>query len=364
MSFKLLDLFEVKFLTSNNLSDRKIINDIKVHSILNINKNIRKQFILYVSTYYKNYTCINVFKKYYNKDKMWTSNIIQYISSFCLSKEISKIYSWEDLENNILVDNNYFLINETNENSILSSDYNFYINLKNHYISFTPEKESELENKLWGKTYHMDEIIWHVVLSNLVASTFGTGINELEFRCKDFTLCSSYNIFYPCYNDKSIIYNKFVKNKLVYCDNCNINLKIENNKLYNNPDFGDLCQYCFKEKKKKEIFRKINIITKLNLVGKKILFQKELENTKKFLKNYLIKKIPNDKKIELYKKITENVILNKKKKNSCSICLEEMEENIYAGSCGHCFHERCYFSLSSNKCPLCRVTCNFKKLYL
>jgi len=40
MSFKLLDLFEVKFLTSNNLSDRKIINDIKVHSILNINKKL------------------------------------------------------------------------------------------------------------------------------------------------------------------------------------------------------------------------------------------------------------------------------------------------------------------------------------
>ena len=50
--------------------------------------------------------------------------------------------------------------------------------------------------------------------------------------------------------------------------------------------------------------------------------------------------------------------------DNCSICLENMEEDIYSGSCGHCFHEKCILSMKNEECPLCRISTNFFKIYL
>ena len=39
MNLKLTDLFEIKYIGSQNIEDRKIIEKIEVHNILNLNKN-------------------------------------------------------------------------------------------------------------------------------------------------------------------------------------------------------------------------------------------------------------------------------------------------------------------------------------
>ena len=59
-----------------------------------------------------------------------------------------------------------------------------------------------------------------------------------------------------------------------------------------------------------------------------------------------------------------NNTYQKVKRNTCCVCLEEMNDDIYAGSCGHCIHGSCYFRLETSQCPVCRKVGNFKKLHL
>ena len=53
----------------------------------------------------------------------------------------------------------------------------------------------------------------------------------------------------------------------------------------------------------------------------------------------------------------------REKKNECCVCLEEMTDDIYAGSCGHCFHQKCIDNLVGNKSPVCRTKTSFQKLH-
>lgn len=50
-----------------------------------------------------------------------------------------------------------------------------------------------------------------------------------------------------------------------------------------------------------------------------------------------------------------NVIINRRKKNSCCICLSKfkLDCSVRVLKCGHCFHEAC-FSRWQKSCPLCR----------
>ena len=98
--------------------------------------------------------------------------------------------------------------------------------------------------------------------------------------------------------------------------------------------------------------------------GRAELFKKKLAETRKFLEKNSIIEFSPQKKYDLIKKLTNNILTVKTKKYECAICLEEMTHDIYAGSCGHCFHASCYFMLENNKCPLCRKITLFKKLHL
>jgi len=369
MTLKLIDLFETKFIGEQNIEYIELFKNIEVHPILNIIPEIRKQFILLVSIYHNNLFVINIFKKLY-KNKEWKLDKLQYINSFCLSPSFENKYNWKDLENpeflkNNTIDEGYFIINESYDRSILQEDYDFYIDLKNRYQHLSDYILTNLSNKIWGRTYNNNDIVWQVLLGNIITMLCGSGINELQFRSSYFKNINLMNLYYPNYNKNSIIYKNFTLNKMGICENCEVTCKMETGLMWNYPNYGDLCSICYNEKIEREKYRKDYFIRFIRSLGRRELFKKELENTKEFLKNNVSADLTNDQKYILMKKINENMLNSKKRYiMECSVCLEEMIHNIYAGNCGHCLHELCYFKLDSNKCPLCRKISNFKKLHI
>ena len=360
MTLKLIDLFEIRYVSTKNIEDREVIKNLEVHDVLNVNKEIRNQFVLMISTYFKNLQVIHIFKKFFNKEKMWCSNKLQYLNSFCISKTADNKVDWKRINDRL--DNDYFIIDESYERSILSEDYDFYIDIKSHFLHFSPENELELQKKVWGKTYNPRSIKWQIVLSNCLTTLYGSGIEDLNFRCKDFKFGNLCNTYFKSYNPESIVFKKFVNDKLVYCDSCHLSKKISD-KFYNHPNYGDICQTCFKYKKHKEQYRKDYFLRYMKSVGSRTIFKRELEKTHKFLKNYKIIDLNTEQKYKLMLEINKN-IQKREKKNECCVCLEEMTDDIYAGSCGHCLHSSCYFRLNSSQCPMCRKVGNFKKLHL
>ena len=100
-------------------------------------------------------------------------------------------------------------------------------------------------------------------------------------------------------------------------------------------------------------------------LGKRVIFKIDLEKTKKVLEKIGEIKLNDTVKYNIMKKINNNILKSQEKNiMECCVCLEEMTSNIYAGSCGHCLHDVCYFKLNSNKCPMCRKEGYFRKLHL
>ena len=170
MTLKLIDLFDIKYISLNNVIDKIKFNSIEVHEILNINPEIRKQFILLVSTYMKNLYVIHIFKKFKKNDNGMSLNKLQYINSFSLSNIIENSTNWRDIDKRIKnIDEDFFIIDESYDKSILTEDYDFYTEIKNNFKYFTSTCLNELEKKNGG-THHSDSILWQVILSNTVTS--------------------------------------------------------------------------------------------------------------------------------------------------------------------------------------------------
>ena len=368
MTLKLIDLFEIKFIGDQNIEDKEIVENIDSHSILNVDENIRNQFMLLISTYHKNLFVVNIFKKYY-KNGDWSNLKGQYLNSFCLSKSCENKYVWKNLEDNEFLKNNeidesYFVIDDTYNHSILSDDYDLYINLKSRYYFFNDELYNDVSKKAWGRTYHVDNIKWQVFLYNTVIGIYGSGINEINFRTKTFKKMQIKDLYFPNFNEESIIYKKFSLNRMGVCDNCEDTVNL-NFRMWHNPHYGDLCSYCFNEKESRESFRKDYFKRYIKSLGKRVTFKIELEKTKKILEKLGEINLSDAEKYQMVKKINKNIVKSKDRNvMECCVCLEEMTSNIYASSCGHCLHDICYFKLNSNKCPLCRKEGHFRKLHL
>lgn len=368
MTIKLIDLFEIKFIGDQNIEDKEHFNNIYVHSILDLDSKIREQFLLIISTYHKNLFVVNVFKKFY-KDGEWSNLKGQYLNSFCLSKNCDNQYTWISLEDEEFIKSNeieegYFVIDDSYNHSILSDDYDLYINLKSRYYFLTQDLDNDICEKAWGRTYHFDSIKWQIFLYNLVIGVYGSGINELNFRSKTFKKIIVKDLYFPNFNENSLIYKKFSINRLAVCDNCEDTINLNYN-LWHNSKYGDLCQYCFSEKESREKYRKQYFKRYIKSLGKRVIFKIELDKTKKILEGIGDLKLNDTAKYNIMKKINDNILKSQDRNvMECCVCLEEMTSNIYAGSCGHCLHDICYFKLNSNKCPMCRKEGYFRKLHL
>lgn len=368
MTLKLIDLFETKFIGGQNIEDKKIFEKLNVHSLLNLDSKIREQFLLIISTFHKNLFVVNVFKKHYNEGD-WSNLRGQYLNSFCLSSLVDNEYDWKNLEDKDFLENNeideeYFIIDDSYNHSILSDDYNLYISLKSRYFHLTKDFDRDICQKAWGRTYHFDNINWQIILFNLLIGLYGSGINEINFRSKTFEKKNVMNLYFPNFDGESIIYKNYSENRLGVCDNCDDTIGL-NYDMWHNPKYGDLCQYCFKEKESRENYRHLFIKRYIRSIGKRIIFKIDLEKTKKRLEEIGSIELDDKSKYNLMKKINKNMLESKDRKvMECCVCLEEMRSDIYAGSCGHCLHDICYFKLNSNQCPLCRKVTYFKKLHL
>ena len=152
----------------------------------------------------------------------------------------------------------------------------------------------------------------------------------------------------------------------IECDMCRVNV----NEFYHNFVFGDLCEECFKKKKETDENRIKNIKKLMLLEGKKIVFQKKVQETRDYLNKIGKLRTPNKKTRDKILKGAFDDLLKMKKSSElqCGICLGDLVFNgdkaISSGTCGHCFHTECLNHLTTNECPLCRETTLFFNLFL
>ena len=94
------------------------------------------------------------------------------------------------------------------------------------------------------------------------------------------------------------------------------------NTFYHNHNYGDICQECYNEKKKLEE-KKIKTIKSLILLqGKRVVFSKMLEQTKKYLKNNKIKSLNLKQKLVQCNNINKTLLEQKECIPTCKICFE------------------------------------------
>ena len=99
--------------------------------------------------------------------------------------------------------------------------------------------------------------------------------------------------------------------------------------------------------------------------GKKIMFKKDLIRTINYLKNNKIIPLSIEKKYEILNNVKNSLINTIDSCESlCGICLLPLNNELYGGNCGHCFHKNCLDLWYKQECPTCRMPSNFVKLYI
>ena len=63
------------------------------------------------------------------------------------------------------------------------------------------------------------------------------------------------------------------------------------------------------------------------------------------------------------KNINKEVSKSNLKDNvTCPVCLDVLNKDLSSNTCGHCFHTECVKNM--DKCPVCRSSADFFKIYL
>ena len=341
-------------------------------------KNIKIKFVK------TEYIQIHLFqKKFDDNDK------IKYISTFFFNDKIKIEDCFDitkdnlgkfDLDENILnqLKSNKFVSN-LNLNKLTNIEY-YYTNNHRNYNDIDPinnyiDKFDILDNYLInnidkimsGFYLNLTDIKFQLILRQLITIYIGHYGNFIKLlNYKEFKLGSTLSHYFNYDKDNSDIFeNLLITNLIIECDKCNIyKTKIYDDLFYHNDIGGDLCSKCYNEKIN-EFNEKIKYIkNRILRIGKIELFKKEIIKTREFLKN---------KKFKCKKKNYYSMLENMNKKlveinsnhNTCTICYENLTENIHVGSkCGHCFHQRCIDNSNSDICQICRVKTEFVKLYL
>ena len=109
---------------------------------------------------------------------------------------------------------------------------------------------------------------------------------------------------------------------------------------------------------------KNKILLKNELKIKKELKIKEIYINQLSNQNNYFKKVINESKIcqKKYKNICKYLLkINNSNLSDevCSICLCNLENNVFTLPCKHSFHFDCYLNIQNNICPLCRKDNNF-----
>ena len=82
--------------------------------------------------------------------------------------------------------------------------------------------------------------------------------------------------------------------------------------------------------------------------GEFVKYSKKHEKSKSHLENKLV--WMNEYICPYFVKEQRNTSEN------CSICLLELDDNLYITECNHLYHRKCFIKCKTNICPLCRTT--------
>ena len=354
----------------NKLYDMEYSEDVEFLSTIVINKRARCQAIYDWENFYEGKDFIHDMYKKNEGD---------------LGEQIDPINiqyrSPPDFNQEIIEQSNINTISESDLNEIVLNNFLFY---KNYYIDFHDsiftrpyincytnilytQMLDDLYRSKSGLWFNEHDIRWQFSLRATILHNSNFDLNILDYTYKCFELVNV-NRFYingQLYS-KNQLTNKANENLKFECDICHINL---DKYAFSNINIGDLCIDCYYNKKLQFKLR-IEHLKKVMLIpGRQAVFKKECEKTRRFLETITIQKLEKDKLDTL----TRNVINELNKYNmsrsgnfmECPICLDSMCKNdILFGSCGHCFHANCILTMGTNKCPVCRTTTEFNKLYL
>ena len=356
----------------NEIEDK--ISKIIPHSIIDL--NFLNQFLLYVFLDKEDeYLIMRLYKKTYDYErKIWENKDLVYLTSCKLnfSPPENDIYNVDNVEDKNFIEQNNIDLDTIDFHTyypydILEEDYQFYNENKYTRLTIDEDFEKQTIESSWGYESNYKDIKWMINLENTINSNYGGEFDILfKLRSSSFKKTNFIDCYYKNFDGNSLVYQKINSSVTFICDLCkNTFNDLFKTELWHNPIFGDLCHYCLGEKKYKEIFRKTILKKKMLNEGKKRVFEKELIKTKLFLaKNKLPEINPINKEIFIKKILNNTVNIINKKEYNCSICLDKMEDEIYSGNCGHCFHKKCVLSLPEEKCPLCRKYTKFFKLFL
>lgn len=252
-------------------------------------------------------------------------------------------------------------IYELEEHNIRLEDYASYIN-----IFRNPQKYNFMVENFWGETVSHLNIDWIITIESIMKKCYGGTFEEDDipdfYTFKNNTLNQ---IYYPESKESDILF-KYLQDLSIYkCDWCNCyfgkNQKEKN--VWHNSEYGDICNSCYL-KIKKDYFLKLNENRKnILLRARKRLFRFEVDIIRRMLDQKKIPELSLEKKYLIHQRVLKEIIRDKRDSH-CSICLDVLDNNIKAGSCGHCFHASCLENLIGSKCPVCRTNTEFFKLHL
>lgn len=375
------------------------LSEIKIHNIIRLGFDIIRGYSLVILKK-KEKLYLHIFRKRFNKnygnnDKLFYTNEGEYISTIILNKKtkIPKKFNWIKIEpQNELIFNNEIKLSGkhpkrkpdfeklglTPENLAITMnnllEYNYRANIDNINLIeqgefgdlFDLEFYQELYNSTAGIEFNPEDIRWQIFLRECLINYMGRSepyiLNYLRYT--DFVKSNIKTSYFPYYENNSIYELNITESTCIECDMC----KKSVNEYYHNHVYGDLCENCYELKKKTDLNRITNLKKLILLEGKRIVFKKDLEKTKDFLKT--IGKISRPKK-----KVRDTILLNAFKSlktsasesnSQCGICFESLFNGsaVSSGICGHCFHTKCLSNILSDECPLCRETTLFYNLFL
>ena len=321
-------------------------------------------FVYYPLDILSNRIAMYFFKKKWNIiDKIFESDRGLCHKSFILdfNLECSFVKNWKNIVNNhIKLDELH--ISYLQEHNIKPDDYPSFYSLyhRYHHSEFTV-------TGFWGETTSPWCIDWIITIENVVKQNYGIyKINNDDvippyFEFKNGTIK---DLYFPKYVENNLLYQYITKYSSFKCDFCDYLFAPEQNLKYiwHHSHYGDLCNSCYL-KNKKDYFYTILKKRKILLQGlKNTIFKLEVEQTRRILDGKILPELSLEKKQNILDRVLREII---KSRNvaTCSICLDVLQENICAGSCGHCFHQKCIDNLVGNKCPVCRTKTNFQKLH-
>ena len=267
------ELFDIK----NKVENKKVGN------ILNFKKTILEQFCLYFFKDSSNYLSCCLLKKNflvkYNTwiiDKIKVITIIHFDKSFIIKKDQNT-----DIKN-IHHIKNFFLYNDSDV-SLNERQHNMF----NTYFDINNNSLIDLL-KDYNSGYHINfrDISWETVLCYFIYNNIGLpDKNDLFFyNYKKFKEENIINFLYE--NNENNEKNKINVSKYQFiCDICIYKFN-QNDMIYTNCSLGMICKTCYLKKKRVYIDNKKSLIKKFLLNHKQNLFQKKLNETKLFLKNY------------------------------------------------------------------------------